>query len=198
MDNAQLKERESALRAQVRGKLAEIPQASLQEMLAKSRWNCDSHWMMALVINAGWETANRVNLEVVKATGKTEMHRLMKLVGIKEVSTDEEFGLLVMMAMAVFTTSDYWEYETRGLPSGDMKAYISRCYAYTKTRSIGVERDYECGCFGLRAGWYEAMGVDVEEVLIRCLKDGDSQCEIHLEKRDNLICRLRRPTDSVG
>ncbi len=198
MDNAQPKERESALRAQVRSKLAEIPRASLQEMLAKSRWACDSHWMMAFVINNGWETANRVNLEVVKATGKADMHRLIKLVGMEEVSTDEEFRLLIMMAMEVFTTRDYWEYETRVLPSGEMKAYISRCYAYTKTRSIGVERDYECGCFGLRAGWYEAMGVDVEEVLIRCLKDGDSQCEIHLESRDNLICRMRRPTDGMG
>ncbi|OFW70283.1 MAG: hypothetical protein A2V52_07190 [Actinobacteria bacterium RBG_19FT_COMBO_54_7] len=72
-----------------------------------------------------------------------------------------------------------------------MKAYITQCYAYTKTKSIGVEKDYQCGCFGLRAGWYEAMGMSVEETLLSCLKDGDSRCEILVERRDSLICRQR-------
>ena len=186
-----MQEKELALRAMTRNKLAEIPQSSLMEMLAKSRWACDSHWMMAFVINTGWETANRANLEVVRAVGKAEMHRLMALAGIREPSTDDQFRLLIMMAMVIFTTSDYWEYETRVLPSGEMKAYITQCYAYTKTKSIGVEKDYQCGCFGLRAGWYEAMGMSVEETLLSCLKDGDSRCEILVERRDSLICRQR-------
>ncbi len=159
-------------------KLAEIPQSALQEMLAKSRWACDSHWMMAFVIAAGWEAANQANLQVTRAVGKAEMHRLMKLLGMEGVPSDEEFMLLVRIAMECFTTSDYWEYQTLITDLGEMKALVTRCYAYTKVASIGVEKDYQCGCFGLRAGWYDAMGIDVDETLVACLKDGDPHCEI--------------------
>lgn len=58
---------------------------------------------------------------------------------------------------------------------------IRRCYAYTKLCSIGYEKDYACGCFGLRQGWYDAMGLPVKEHLVKCMKDGADQCEIELE-----------------
>jgi hypothetical protein len=178
MNGAELKEQGRDLRARARETLEMLERKPVEEMLAKSRWGCDSHWMMAFVMTAGWETANKINLQVTHAVGKAEMHRLMKLAGIAKPRNDEEFSRLVLLAMEVFTTSDYWDYDTNYGDAGEMIATIRTCYAYTKVKSIGVEKDYQCGCFGLRAGWYEAMGVDAREDLLKCLKDGDPQCEI--------------------
>ena len=169
------------IRGKARETLAGLPPEGVRDLLAMSRWTCDSHWMMAMVMNTGWDVANRANLEAGKATGKAEMHRLMKLLGIGTPRNDEEFGLLVTLAMETFTTSDYWDYDALYAGPGKMSAIVRRCYAFTKTSSIGVENDYQCGCFGLRAGWYQAMEIDVREKLVRCLKDGDPLCEILVE-----------------
>ena len=85
---------------------------------------------------------------------------------------------LMSIAMQTFVTRDYFDYEIKVLEPGKTLAIVRQCYAYTKTSSIGVEKDYQCGCSGMRAGWYEAMGVEVKESLKKCLKDGSDHCEI--------------------
>jgi len=160
--------------------LAGIPRKEMQQMLAKGRWTCDSNWMMALVLHAGWEAANSANLEVGKAVGKAEMHRLMRLLGLERPRNSEELIFQMSLAMECFITDDYWDYEFKRI-EGNWIGIVRQCYAYTKTKSIGVEDDYRCGCFGLRAGWYQAMGIEVEERVIKCMKDGDERCEILLE-----------------
>jgi len=166
------------LKDKAREILAKIPVEEKIELIAKSRWTCDSHWMMAMVFNAGWDVANKMNLQVGQATGKVEMHRLMKILGLNKPKNEKEFMTLMSFAMETFTTKDYFDYEFKILSSGKWVGIIKQCYAYTKVKSINVDKDYECGCFGLRAGWYEAMGLDVKEKLVKCLKDGADQCEI--------------------
>jgi len=161
--------------------LAKIPVESKKEMVAKSRWTCESNWMMALVFTAGWDVANKMNLQVGQAVGKAEMHRLMKALGLEGLRNDMEFMMLVTLGMETFITKDYFDYEFKILGQGRILGIVRKCYAYTKVRSIGVEKDYQCGCFGMRAGWYQAMGLEVKENLVKCLKDGADRCEITVE-----------------
>ncbi len=159
-----------------------IPNENLKELVAKSRWTCDSHWMMAMVMNAGWDIANKMNLQVAKTVGNVEMLRLMKLLNIDKPRDVNEAMMLITLAMETFITQDYFDYEFRLKGEGKGVGIIKQCYAYTKVKSINVDKDYECGCFGLRQGWYQAMGLEVEEKLVKCLKDGDEQCEIIIDK----------------
>jgi hypothetical protein len=170
------------LKLQAKKILESIPADEMRETIAKSRWTCDSHWMMAMVTNAGWEKANKMNLQVGKATGNVEMVRLMRDLNMEKPKNEHEFMTLMAAAMEMFTTKDYFDYEfIRMLPSGKFTGIIRKCYAYTKVSSIGVDKEYECGCFGLRAGWYQAMGLDLQEKLGKCLKNGDDCCEINIE-----------------
>jgi hypothetical protein len=169
------------LKNAAREMLATIPDEVKREMIAKGRWTCDSNWMMALVFIAGWDMANRTNLQVGQTVGKAEMHRLMKASGIERPKNDREFVMLVSLAMETFITKDYFDYEFKILGPGRILGVVRKCYAYTKVSSIGVEKDYQCGCFGMRAGWYAAMGLEVKENLIKCLKDGADRCEITVE-----------------
>jgi len=161
--------------------LAKIPEEVKREMVAKGRWTCDSNWMMAMVFTAGWDVANKTNIQVGQAVGKAEMYRLMKALEIERPKNDREFLMLVTSAMETFITKDYFDYEFKMLGTGKMLGIVRQCYANTQVRSIGVEKDYQCGCFGMRAGWYEAMGLEVKENLVKCLKDGADQCEIMVE-----------------
>jgi hypothetical protein len=161
--------------------LAMIPGESRKEIIAKSRWTCESNWMMALVFAAGWDVANKMNLQVGQAVGKAEMHRLMKALGLGTPRNDTEFITLVTLGMEAFITKDYFDYEFKILGPGRFLGIVHRCYAYTKVSSIRVEKDYQCGCFDMRAGWYQAMGLEVKENLVKCLKDGADRCEIIVE-----------------
>ncbi len=158
--------------------LSGIPVETKREMVIKSRFTCESHWMMAMVFSSGWKMANKMNLQVAQAVAKAEMHRLMKALGKAKPGDDSEFLLLTTAAMEAFMTKDYFEYEFRIVCPGRLLGVVNQCYAYTKVSSIKVDKDYQCGCFGMRAGWYEAMGVQVEERLVKCLKEGADRCEI--------------------
>ncbi|HQK28368.1 MAG TPA: hypothetical protein P5085_08310 [Paludibacteraceae bacterium] len=160
--------------------LAKIFVEEKRELVAKSRWTCDSHWMMSMVFNAGWDVANKINLQVAQATARVEMLRLMKVLALDKPKNEKEFMMLMSLAMETFITQDYFDYEFKLLNSGKWVGIIRQCYAYTKVRSINVEKDYECGCFGTRQGWYQAMGLEVKEILNKCLKNGDDYCEIEM------------------
>ena len=173
------------LKIVAREMLAQIPAETKREIVAKSRWTCESNWMMALVFAAGWDVANKTNIQVGQAVGKAEMHRLMKALEIERPKNDRELMMLVSLAMETFITKDYFDYEFTIVGPGRIRGIVRKCYAYTriptKVNSIGVEQDYQCGCFGMRAGWYEAMGLEVKENMLTCLKDGADQCEIIAE-----------------
>lgn len=169
------------LRDAAREMLGKIPVEAKREIVAKSRLTCESNWMMALVFTAGWDVANKMNIQVGQAVGKAEMHRLMKALGIERPKNDMELLNLVTLAMETFLTKDYFDYEFKILGPGRMLGIVRQCYAYTKIHSIGADKNYQCGCFGMRAGWYQAMGLEVKENLVKCLKDGADRCEILVE-----------------
>ena len=126
--------------------LDKIPAEEKREMIAKSRFTCESNWMMALVFAAGWEAANKMNLQVGQAVGKAEMHRLMKLSGIEKPRSNEDIMRLVTMAMETFITKDYFDYEFKVLGPGKTRALStdvtltprSAVSAWRKTTSAAV------------------------------------------------------------
>lgn len=134
-----------------------------------------------MVMTAGWDVANRMNLQVGKAVGHVEMQRLLNSLGLDKARNVDEFTMLLTLAMETFITKDYFDYGYEPAQQGLAIGVIRQCYANTKLRSIGAQKEYVCGCFGLRTGWYQAMGVEVKENLIKCLKDGDDRCEILIE-----------------
>lgn len=161
--------------------LASIPQDEKLELLAKSRFSCESRWMTAMAMTAGWEVANRLNLQVGASVAEGEMHRLMKLAGWSGAKDDTDILLMVRTAMELLTPKKYFDYSLRFVEPGKMLGVVERCLACTKVKELGVERDYECGCFGLRAGWYAAMGVKARESLRKCMLNGDERCEVLVE-----------------
>jgi hypothetical protein len=168
-------------RSAVKEILASIPEEDRLELLRKSRFSCESRSMMAAVAVAGWEAANDMNRLVASAVGEGEMHRLLALLGRDSPKTDDELVLLVSMAMELFTPKKYFDYEFKLLEPGKMVGIVNRCLACTKVKALGVEENYDCGCFGMREGWYRAMGVEVRERLLMSMLDGDDHCEILVE-----------------
>ncbi len=158
-----------------------VQHADMRELLAKGRYSCESRWMMAMVAAAGWETANEMNRQVARDVGAGEMHRLMRLMGWSTPTTFGDFMLMTTTAVELFLPKKYFDYEFKSLGDGRMLAVLRGCLAATKVKSIGVQQNYECGCFSMRAGWYQSMGIEVEETMRKCMIDGDEHCEIVIQ-----------------
>ncbi len=150
------------------------------EILRKNWQSHDARWQMAVFQEFGWEAGNHLNKEVGKQMGKVAMHRLMKRLGVTGVRNLHELRQICEVAMEVFFPLPDFEYHFDYISDTKLVGTIRRCTSYDNVRRVGVEKYYECGCFAMRAGWYEALGVNVEETASKCLMHGDDRCEINL------------------
>ncbi len=161
--------------------LEAIPEAEKLEMLTKARFSCESRWMMMMVAAAGWDKANDFNFLVAEAVGRGEMSRLMQVTGTGRPRNGDGFMRLVVMARELFLPKKYFEAVFERPAPDVFIARMRKCLACTKVSSLGVQDRYRCGCFAMRHGWYEAMGVRVRETLDSCLLNGDECCEVRGE-----------------
>ncbi len=154
------------------------------DVLRKNWLSHDARWQMAVFQQFGWDAGNRLNKEVGRQMGKVAMHRLMKRLGISGVKSLSELKRVCEIAMDLFFPPPDFEYHFEQVSDTKLVGTIQRCVTYDNVRRVGVEKYYECGCFAMRAGWYAALGVNVEETLGKCLKAGDGQCEITLHGKE--------------
>ncbi len=150
------------------------------DILRKNWQSHDARWQMAVLQEFGWEAGNRLNKDVGNQMGKVAMHRLMKRLGVTGVNNLHELRHICEVAMNLFFPPPDFEFYFDEKSDSKMVGTIRRCTSYDNVKRVGVEKFYECGCFAMRAGWYEVLGVNVEETLGKCLKAGDDQCEITL------------------
>lgn len=164
--------------AEVNRAIGRVGQRELYQAMSRSRYSCESRWMMAAVLAAGWEKANELNRQVARDVAVGDMRRLMELMNWRTPGNEEEFLVMAITALELLLPKKYFEYEVQVLEDGSIHAIVHSCLACTKVKSIGVQDMYECGCFSMRAGWYEAMGIEVEETLLECILNDDERCEI--------------------
>jgi hypothetical protein len=148
------------------------------EILRKNWLSHDARWQMAVFQEAGWEKGNNLNQSVARDMGKVMMYRLMKALGISQIKNLEELEAVCLAAMRLYYPSPAFVYHFERLSDTSILGVIERCGIYENVKNAGVSDAYECGCFALHSGWYEALGVEVEEEPLKCLKWGDKACQI--------------------
>ncbi|MFW9980258.1 MAG: hypothetical protein ACFFEJ_19405, partial [Candidatus Thorarchaeota archaeon] len=81
-------------------------------------------------------------------------------------------------AMDFYWPPPRFEYALKQDGIRTFKLTVTRCFTSENVKKVGIEEVYECGCRGMREGWFEAMGVSAEQEINKSLKDGDPHCEI--------------------
>lgn len=150
------------------------------DVLRRSWQSHDAGWQMAIFQRYGWDEGNRLNKEVARQIGKGAMHRLMKHLGITGVKDIDEFRRIIDITTALFYPKPDFDYQFEQLSDTKVVAIVRQCVICDNVIRGGVAKFYECGCFAMQEGWYDALGVDVERTLGKCLKAGDDRCEITL------------------
>jgi hypothetical protein len=151
------------------------------KILQKNWLSLEARWQMAVFREWGWEKGNQLNKEIIREMGKVMIFRLMKVLGISEVKS-----MVKLLAICSATIDFYYPPQTLVFhfePTSETTALgvVEHCGIYENVKRARVSNYYECGCFALRSGWYEALEIEAEEKLSKCFKNGDNCCEILLK-----------------
>lgn len=150
------------------------------EILRKNWMSHEARYQMAIVREFGWEKANNINKTVIYEMGKVMMYRLMNALKISHVDNIEDFKEICLTTQEFYYPPPVFSVHFDRESDMSLSGSVQKCGIIEKVKRLGVSDQYECGCFAMRSGWYKALGMDVEEKLGNCIKNGDNVCEISL------------------
>lgn len=158
--------------------LSKLDDETKIEILRKNWMSHDAKTQMSIVREFGWEKGNELNKQIIEEMGKTMMYRLMNAFGVSKINNVKDFEAICMAAMNFYYPSPVFSLHFENISDDAVLGVVKKCSTYDNIMKIGVAKQYECGCFAMRAGWYKALGLKIEEELGKCLKNGDNVCEV--------------------
>jgi len=158
--------------------LESISNEKKMEILRKNWMSHEARYQMAIVQEFGWEKANKINKTVIHEMGKVMMYRLINALGISHVDNIDNFKDICLMTQEFYYPSPIFSTQFDRESDIAITGRVEKCGIIENIERLGVSDQYECGCFAMRSGWYEALGMIVEEKLGDCLKNGANACQI--------------------
>lgn len=154
------------------------------DILRKNWISHDAKSQMAIVQEFGWEKGNKLNKSVIYEIGKVMMYRFKNALNIDRVSNIQDFLKICTAAMKFYYPPPYAYYKFQKISDKEIIGSVEKCPIIENVKKLGVAKFYECGCFVMRSGWYKALGLEVHEECLSCLKDGDNECQIIVKVKD--------------
>ena len=149
----------------------------LKEILIKNWMTHDAMWFYHCLRECGIDRTNKINKAAVRGMGIIEIRRIQKAVGIKEVTTFEDFRSLVEAAWDI-VKGDFMK-SNFSLPAENiLRGDFQRCFAYEGIKQIGAIERYECGIFERIYGWFDGMGIkySVSPEVEGCMMHTEGKC----------------------
>ncbi len=153
-----------------------LPQEAQDALRSRFSAVNDTGWVLRLAARAGWQQANRRYLGSARARGTAEMAALMQAAAITRLGSIDEAVQLLEMALS------FWAPGTRikRLPGKRDEAVVDirvvNCPTYAQIEKAGWHGVTACGSWHRRRGWYDALGVEAKDFLLREKKWGYGAC----------------------
>lgn len=156
-----------------------ISVAEREELLRKCWLTHDALWLYGVVERFGPEAANHLNKRVCRTIGQTEMRRLMRLAGVAEVRSCEDYRQLFRLAEGLFVPSTSFAYARESLSDGSERWTVQRCFAHEGLTRMALLDRIECSIWERVEGWLDAMGVsyEIRPPLASCYRLLGQQCQ---------------------
>ncbi|MFX0043764.1 MAG: hypothetical protein ACFE8L_12705 [Candidatus Hodarchaeota archaeon] len=151
------------------------------EILRKNWMSHDARAQMAIVREFGWEKGNQLNKMIIFEMGKVMMFRLINALNLPKVKDVNDLFNICLTAMEFYYPPPSMSYKFEYVSENELLGIVEKCSVIEQVKKLRVLDHYECGCFSMRSGWYKALNVDIEEVCLSCIKDGDNQCRVALK-----------------
>lgn len=130
-----------------------------EELVRASGSEHAARWYLEVAHSVGHEVANRLSLRAARSLGKTEMRRLMALLGAKRPSTIEELVSLLETARDVFLPPPVMQTRFRIVDESTYEVEVEECFMAQNAVKTRMARRQVCAVSDRILGWHEALGL---------------------------------------
>lgn len=166
-----------------------VPSETHEALRRLGRLADDIDWPYEVARREGWRAANKEYHREQRASGRREMQSLMAALHLTWPIDAVAAKDLVVAAADLFLCTDERRVVSR-FRDDELRLYATRCPLYDHFLNPRWRGLTACGCFARRRGWYDALGVDVEEDLLMNKKWGDPVCHLAVRFKQKQCAKL--------
>lgn len=148
-------------------------------------WLHDARWYQGVAKRFGQDVANEINAEALRFVARRVAAWCAREYGarVDELAPEELFPLL-RQAVSTMWTDDMVTVEHA--PDGDdgWETVVSNAFLPRMLRAAGSLDGYECACLQTRAGWFEGLGLEVQDSRLECRLSGGRACRFRTIPRE--------------
>ncbi len=149
-----------------------------KEKLLRNIWLLhDGRWFLKSVMRFGFDTATKLNLEVVESIGKTEMKQLLAETGFGEVRNIEDLKALMEIVSPLYFPEEH-KYEFEVVDNNTFVGHVLECYVHKMVSKAGTTDIHQCAARLRFDSWLKGLGLDGEVINEKNTNNCHGTCEI--------------------
>jgi len=149
-----------------------------KERLLRNIWLLhDGRWFLKLIAQFGFDTATKLNLEVVESIGKTEMKQLIAETGFGEIKNIEDLKALIEIAAPIYFPEEH-KYEIKVIDDKTLLGRVLDCYVHKMVNKAGTTDIHQCAARLRFDSWLKGIGLQGEVVNEKNTNNCHGTCEV--------------------
>jgi hypothetical protein len=149
-----------------------------KEKLLRNIWILhDGRWFLKSIVQFGFDTATKLNLEVVESIGKTEMKQLIAETGFGEIKNIEDLKALIDIAALIYFPEEH-KYEIKVVDDNTLLGHVLECYVHKMVSKAGTTGIHQCAARLRFDSWLKGIGLRGEVVNEKNTNNCHGTCEI--------------------
>lgn len=149
-----------------------------KEKLLRNIWLLhDGRWFLKSIMQFGFDTATKLNLEVVESIGKTEMKQLIAETGFGEIKNIKDLKALIELAAPLYFPEEH-KYELEIIDENTLLGRVLECYVYQMVGKAGTTEIHQCAGRLRFQSWLKGLGLNGEVINEKNTNNCNGTCDI--------------------
>lgn len=136
----------------------------------------DERWVRLVAAREGWAEANRQFLRWHHDRGQAEMGALMGMLGVERAQTPRQAAALLRLAYEVFMPPHAFKGTVVMVDDNRVRVVVGQCPMFDKIERAEGHGPTACGSWHHRRGWFDAMGIPVDDSVMAERTWGEPAC----------------------
>jgi hypothetical protein len=157
--------------------MTDRPAADPATSIHRFWWLHDAQWYQGVARRFGQEAANEINAEALRFMARRVAAWCAKEHGIRwgDSSLAEFVERFQVVPRTMFPAGMVKE-QHFVRDDTEWETVVSDSFALKMLRAAGTLEGYRCACLEMRAGWFEGVGLPVQDTCVECARTGGEVC----------------------
>ena len=149
-----------------------------KEKLLRNIWLLhDGRWFLKSIVQFDFDTATKLNLDVIESIGKTEMKQLIAEAGFGDIKNIEDLKALIELAAPLYFPPEH-KYEIKVVDDNTLLGRVLECYLHQMVSKAGTADIHQCASRLRFESWLKGMGLRGEVVNEKNTNNCHGTCDI--------------------